>query len=84
MSEGEGGWWSREWGEVGRGGGGWWCGGGGRRRALISTWKRLDLIVSASSPSLLSRNFLRSWSRYSKTRVSFFSVWITSCSLPNE
>ena len=50
----------------------------------MSTWNRLDLIVSGSNPSLLSRNFFRSWSRYSKTRVSFFSVWITSCSLPEE
>ena len=68
----------------------WWCGGavvagGGRwRGAVMRTWNKLDLIVSGSKPSLLSRNFFRSWSRYSKTRVSFFSVWITSCSLPEE
>eukprot|EP00965_Chrysotila_dentata_P003731 121956-Pleurochrysis_carterae.AAC.4 len=34
-----------------------------------------------SSLSCVSRNFFRSWSKYSKTSVSFFSVWITSCSL---
>lgn len=39
------------------------------------------LIMRESAPSgHESRYFLRSWSRYSNTRVSFFSVWITSCS----
>mmetsp|Transcript_514 Transcript_514/g.1321 ORF Transcript_514/g.1321 Transcript_514/m.1321 type:complete len:301 (-) Transcript_514:43-945(-) len=43
------------------------------------SWKRSVLSVRASTlPSVWSRNFLRSWSRNSKTRVSFFSVWITS------
>src|SRR4051812_26898378 len=43
--------------------------------------QRETLIVDGSmSPPLASRNFFKSESRYSKTSVSFFSVWRTSYS----
>mmetsp|Transcript_3618 Transcript_3618/g.11159 ORF Transcript_3618/g.11159 Transcript_3618/m.11159 type:complete len:208 (+) Transcript_3618:838-1461(+) len=45
----------------------------------FSNCSRARLIILASAPSgQESRYFLRSWSRYSKTSVSFFSVWMTS------
>ena len=52
----------------------------------LSSWYSAILIARGGMPppdcgrASRSKNFFRSCSRYSKTSVSFFSVWITSCS----